>query len=643
MTDGRFISSASRTFVNPQAISPNLMDPERLSAAWSRVQADLLAERVADGHWVGELASSSLSTATAVSALSLVLAERRRTNSAGSLEIASETEISSLVRGGLNWLCEQQNTDGGWGDTDRSYSNISTTMLVRAAFTLNAVPASYGSVLEGADDYIARAGGEQAVKRRYGRDKTFAIPILTNCAIAGTTSWKRVSPLPFELAVLPQRIYHLLQLPVVSYAIPALVAIGQARFHFRKPLNPIMRLIRTMTVEPSLKVLKDMQPASGGFLEAIPLTSFVVMSLAATGRAAHPVTTAGLRFLLKSVRPDGSWPIDTNLATWTTTLAVNGIGAECLEVESRRQLTEWILSCQYRQVHPYTGAAPGGWGWSNLTGAVPDADDTPGALLALAELDTKESDESLRGRIRESARQGIRWLLDLQNRDGGWPTFCKGWGKLPFDRSGTDLTAHVLRALHAWPDCGPTNEIHRATRRGLRFLAKRQENNGCWLPLWFGNQDQAGENNPVYGTSKVLVALSQLGQLQTDTALRARNALLAYQNLDGGWGGGRQDDRQGQGHTVSSIEETALALEALFAWSQAPEVLPVLQNGLQWLVARIESGDYRLASPIGFYFAKLWYHERLYPLVFTAAALRQAVARCDNAPTDNNIQVQAGR
>ena len=22
------------------------------------------------------------------------------------------------------------------------------------------------------------------------------------------------------------------------------------------------------------------------------------------------------------------------------------------------------------------------------------------------------------------------WLLKLQNRDGGWPTFCRGWGKL---------------------------------------------------------------------------------------------------------------------------------------------------------------------------------------------------------------------
>ena len=33
----------------------------------------------------------------------------------------------------------------------------------------------------------------------------------------------------------------------------------------------------------------------------------------------------GVKFLVNSVRPDGSWPIDTNLATWNTTLAINAL------------------------------------------------------------------------------------------------------------------------------------------------------------------------------------------------------------------------------------------------------------------------------------------------------------------------------
>ena len=68
----------------------------------------LLSERSPAGYWVGELSSSALSTATAVMALQLAGGRER------------------LVVGGLDWLERTQNPDGGWGDTVRSISNIST-------------------------------------------------------------------------------------------------------------------------------------------------------------------------------------------------------------------------------------------------------------------------------------------------------------------------------------------------------------------------------------------------------------------------------------------------------------------------------------------------------------------------------------
>jgi squalene-hopene/tetraprenyl-beta-curcumene cyclase len=39
------------------------------------------------------------------------------------------------------------------------------------------------------------------------------------------------------------------------------------------------------------------------------------------------------------------------------------------------------------------------------------------------------------------------------------------------------------------------------------------------------------------------------------------------------------------------------------------------------LIARIESGDWNTATPIGFYFARLWYFEKLYPIIFTVGAM----------------------
>ena len=49
-------------------------------------------------------------------------------------------------------------------------------------------------------------------------------------------------------------------------------------------------------------------------------------------------------------------------------------------------------------------------------------------------------------------------------------------------------------------------------------------------------------------------------------------------------------------------------------------------KGAIWLIEKVESGEWRQPSPIGFYFAKLWYYERLYPQIFTVAALSRVAS-----------------
>jgi squalene-hopene/tetraprenyl-beta-curcumene cyclase len=615
------------------------IDSDRLEHACQAARDKLLQQRQGQGHWTGWLATSALSTATAVSALSLVDRSSPGTARADSRRDAAG-ELPSLIRRGTRWLIANQNNDGGWGDTDRSHSNIATTMLCQAAIHLAGEAESQRDVLARAERYTQDRDGISGLRRRYGRDKTFAVPILANCALAGIVPWKEVSPLPFELACLPQSWYRFAQLPVVSYAIPALVAIGQARFLKNSPWFAPLKWLRQAAIGPSLRVLRKIQPESGGYLEAIPLTSFVVMSLAGTGRADNAVVLSGVEFLRQSVRDDGSWPIDTNLATWNTSLAIRALAVAGEDV-GQLECWDWLISCQNRTVHPFTGAKPGGWGWSDLSGAVPDADDTPAAILALAAWrDSPSFREGDLPRVHEAVGLGLRWLLDLQNRDGGWPTFCRGWGKLPFDRSGCDLTAHALRAFRAWQPEIEQGRFHSsgisaargrlAVERGYHYLDRQQREDGSWLPLWFGNQDHAEEENPVYGTAKVLMAYLE-DERDLDLPARAGIGwLLRAQNPDGGWGGGWMG---GKPVSSSSMEETALAVETLGLAVErrfvpggdiaTDRLETVFERGVEWLIRQVEADRLTEVAPIGFYFAKLWYYETLYPITFGLGALGQ--------------------
>jgi squalene-hopene/tetraprenyl-beta-curcumene cyclase len=649
----------------------------RLERARQTATAALLAERGPHGHWEGELSSSALSTATAVVALELVGADVRRLTSSQTPDARPQTQSNeslltsapTLVVGGLCWLAAHQNADGGWGDTTKSFSNISTTTLCWAAF--GCVPGAgeqFADTIARAEAWLtAKAGGVSpeklapAIIARYGKDRTFSAPILTMCALAGRLGpapdcWRWVIQLPFELAAVPHQLYGAIRLPVVSYALPALIAIGQVRHHHLPSERKIVRRLRDKARGYTLRILDRIQPENGGFLEATPLTSFVTMSLAGMGLSGHSVVQRAVDFLVKSVRPDGSWPIDTNLATWVTTLSVNalaeaspgnliaslnsgpapasapvvadvgkyrnpGVAHDLTRGHRAGDVFHWLLNQQHKIEHPYTHAAPGGWAWTNLPGGVPDADDTPGAMLAVLNL---APDSPL---AREAAAKAAVWLLNLQNRDGGIPTFCRGWGALPFDRSSPDLTAHTLRAWLACRDCVAGRielKLRRAIPRAVRFLRKTQRADGTWIPLWFGHQESPDDENPLYGTARVLPALAEVQRAGVadvrDLIAPAVKWLVTSQNTDGGWAGARG--------AQSSIEETALALEALVAGAEHCTVSPqfqqsALERGARWLVERIESDTWREPSPIGFYFARLWYYERLYPLIFTVGALNR--------------------
>jgi len=574
----------------------------------SEVVRALMGARTSQGYWEGELASSALATATALVALEY----------GGRHGLVTVGDLDDRLCRAIAWLLDDQNDDGSWGDAPGCRGNIAATYLVAGALSpYRSSNSSVRAACERAFAYLQASGGLDALAARYGNDRTFVVPILTFLASRGLVDWAQVPRLPFELGILPHWLLRRFNVGVVSYALPALIAIGYAVARNRGS-SWLRRSAWPVLVPMALRRLERIQPESGGYLEAVPLTAFVTISLLHAKRGHSPVVRRALGFLLQLQRADGSWPVDANLSCWLTSLSLQAVQldpsvAEQVGETAVRSAVDWLLEQQCRVRHPYTDAAPGGWGWSHLSGSVPDVDDTSSALLALWP-------HANRSEVLRAGDAGVRWLLGVQNRDGGWPTFCKGWGWLPFDRSAPDLTAHAVRAIAAWLPRLPARLRRlagRALARGLAYFRANQQSDGAFIPLWFGNEQHPREENPVYGTARVVVCYNELGGAgrlgaqDREAAKRAVSWLVRCRNRDGSWGGGPG--------LIGTTEETALALAALAPRSELSD--DWFEPTVRWIEERMAAGTWDRPAPIGLYFAKLWYFERLYPIIFLATAL----------------------
>lgn len=575
--------------------------------------SSLKSEMNSKGFWDGQLSSSALSTAVAIAALQSKDAE----------------QYGHHITQALAWLNAQINHDGGFGDTASSKSNISTTLLVYAA--LNLLPERTITIRQKVSTFLAQqnidteeGNFQKTILDFYNKDYTFSVPILTMCALCGlpkVNAFDQIPQLPFELALLPRNFYRFLNLSVVSYAIPALIAVGIAT-HKQKPMGLYNRTLRSRAIAPCLKQLQTLCPESGGFLEAIPLTAFVALSLCHAGFTDHQVVQQGIDFLIRTQREDGAWPIDIDLSTWVTTLAVKSLGPEIKQTftsKERDKIINHLLSTQNREVHPFNGTSPGGWGWTHYSGSVPDGDDTSGVILALIQLNAHQKHQT-------ELEMGVKWLLQLQNSDGGFPTFSRGWGKLPFDQSCADITGHAILAMANY--CAVVAQspikttINKAIHKAIKYLHQKQLGNGSWHPLWFGNQQNHDHKNPIYGTARVSAYLADTRSLNilntsanatiSDMLNKGFTFLSHAQNSNGSWGHGNED--------FGTIEESALAINALKKGRS--QYKNQINDGLNWLETYTNAHGLQ-SAPIGLYFASLWYDEKMYPLVAYLEALSE--------------------
>jgi squalene-hopene/tetraprenyl-beta-curcumene cyclase len=675
------------------------LDVERLLLAHKVVRAELLAERAADGYWAGQIGSSPVATAAAVSAL--VVSHRQDSDVALREIDADDQDIAQLVQGdlsellfeSLHWIARRQNNDGGWGDCDGADSNIAATMLVQAAFRLTGIPGKYADLMALADDFVAARNGVAGLRRLAGGEKTYLAPILANCALADMLPWRQVPALQFEWLSLPGRWQRDLYAPAADHLSPIVLAVGLAKFHNDPPHNPVTRLARMGLQKRSLARLAHLQGADDSFLASPLVTAFVVMSLASMGLQEHLIVTRGVEFLLSSVRADASWAVSTAQSTVNSALALGSLttgefveaphelhahdrdavpvhwedtatprdtiddlrparlnadaGHDTLhhspaeEVALNRRGLEWLLKTQHVFASPLTEAPAGGWGAGDAAGAEPNTIATGAALVAIRQF--YETDADTNRRIEQAASAGVSWLLGLQNEDGGWATLgCDS-------ASGVDPTVHAMRALAAWQPAIEGAKCNTAIARAMTYLEAAQREDGSFIPMWFGNSHQRENENPVIGTSLVLTACAELRQLDSAMAIRAATWLAGAQHSCGGWGPPRapvdysESDKEGGVRSwrenemlakFCSVEETSVAVTALLPFAATnPTYQRTVSRGLSWLADSVEHDGHRRPAIVGFYFWRIWYYERLYPLALAAGALSRAVGALAPAAT----------
>jgi len=608
----------------------SILDIERhLEAA----VAALCAAQNADGHWRGELEGDSILESEYLLMKWILGQEEDRLCDGRSARTLGR--IAAYLR-------SLQRDDGGWGPYRGSAPDLSA--CVKAYFALK---------LSGDSPEAPHMRKARALIRHLGgaeRCNSYTNFLL---AALGQVPWTAVPSIPPEIVFLPKWSYfHLdkvsawsrtmiVPLSIVSAkrptrALPAALGIGElfvdhdARARL-KPTNDAPPRWREffLRVDGVLKRLDDAggtpwrqaaiarafewlerrsghdgaQPSAGVGAIFPPMVCWQIVLHALGFERAHPLVARAERdldalFVPTAAGADAPIRIQPCLSPVRDTGIALGALADCgfgADDEVAARAARWLAAREVRVAGDWAAnvdapVAPSGWSFGCANAFYPDCGDTAMASMALARTGGAEA--------RAAAQRGVRWLLAMQNDDGGWAAFDRTRDRrilefVPFadhnamqDPSCPDITGRVLECL-SWHGF---RAEHAAVARAIAFIRSRQETDGSFFGRWGVNY--------LYGTWQAVVGPVRCGvPRDAEWVARAGRWVKSVQRADGSFGESadsyRDPSRKGQGpSTASQTAWAAMTLQEIYG-AEDPDV----RRAIEWL-CRTQLDELSAADPI---------------------------------------------
>lgn len=658
--DPTYLAAHTRAFSDPAkpaastVAAPGVDAMAAIDATITRARGKLESMRVVpDSYWVGKLEADV--TLNSEYLMFMRLIDRWDPDKAAKLAA---------------WIRHKQLDDGSWAMFTGGDGDLSAT--VEAYFGLKLSGASADEpVLAKARAYILARGGVMRVR---SLTKIFL-------ALFGQFSWKGLPEIPVEWMFLPRiSAFNIYEFAcwARAYTVPLMVLnakrqrcvlpAGQAIDElYCEPaeerdftivcdspffswtslfaqVDKVLKLLERSPIKPGRqwalrkaeKWILEHQDEPGDWGGIFPAMMNSVLALLALGHSldeaplrkgcealqrlevCETVNGEAMMWMQPCVSPvwDTAWSVLALISSGSPETAP-AVDASCRWIETRqiRRPGDWAVKAP--------GVEPGGWCFQFANDHYPDIDDSAVVLMAL----THRSDGSPEST--ETFARGYRWVLSLQNDDGGWGAFERHvdnpiYNKLLFndkqnmlDPSTADVTARVVEMMGVMgmrtdPLLGMDGPLERA----LTFLRREQEPDGSWWGRWGANH--------IYGTWSVLVALHAADIPKSDPAIRKAVAWLeSIQNGDGGFGESLRsyESAQWRGKGNSTPSQTAWALMGLIAAGESGGTSA--QKAATWLTTvQSDDGDFiepewtGTGFPAAFY---LRYH--MYRLYFPLMAL----------------------